>query len=248
MEAILTPPPPTKNQESNQAPEARKVKANPHDWPWVHALDKSNTVFIVIDMQLDFCEKGGYVDSMGYDVSAMREPIAPIRRVLDACRARGFHVIHTREGYRPDLADVSPHKLFRSKKAGGAIGSEGPLGRFLIRGEKGHDIIPELYPLPGEPVIDKPAYSAFCGTDLDIILKNKGVTNVVLAGVTTDVCVHSTMREAYDRGYECLLLTDCTAATDVRNHVAAHRMIVKEGGVFGAIATSDDFIAAIAAT
>jgi nicotinamidase-related amidase len=225
-----------------------RVQADPYNWPYDGEAAIEQTALLCIDWQVDFCGPGGYVDAMGYDISLTRAGIAPTQQLLQAWRAAGGLVVHTREGHKPDLSDCPPNKLWRSRQIQAGIGEPGPCGRILVRGEPGWEIIDELAPLPGELIIDKPTKGAFTTTDIDLVLRNRRITHLLFTGITTDVCVHTIMREANDLGYECLLLSDCTGATDYNNHLAALQMVKMQGGVFGSVATSADVLAALAAT
>ncbi len=212
--------------------------------PYEFEFDPSRAALLIIDMQRDFLEPGGFGAMLGNDVSRLRGAIEPNRRLLQAWRAAGLLVIHTREGHRADLADLPPSKRVRGRSAV-TIGDEGPMGRILVRGEAGHDTIPELYPAPGEPVIDKPGKGAFFATDLQAILLHRNVRQLVVTGVTTEVCVNTTVREANDRGYDCLVLADCVASYFPEFQTAALKMISAQGGIFGWVGQSTDLIAAL---
>lgn len=215
-------------------------KAEPYDL----GFDLASTALVIIDMQRDFLEPGGFGSMLGNDVSLLRSSIVPCKAVLEAARKAKMLVIHTREGHAPDMADCPPSKKVRgSLKVG--IGDEGPMGRVLIRGEKGHDIIPELSPAPNEPVIDKPGKGAFFATDLELMLRNRGIKTLIVCGVTTEVCVNTTVREANDRGFECLVVSDAVGSYFPEFNRIALEMIKAQGGIFGWVAPSAAVIAAI---
>lgn len=212
--------------------------------PYSLDVTPSKCALLIIDMQRDFLEPGGFGEMLGNDVSQLRQSIEPNQKLLAAWREAGLQVLHTREGHRPDLADLPPAKKVRGHGAR-TIGDTGPMGRILIRGEEGHDIIPELYPLPGEPVIDKPGKGAFFATDLHAILQNLGITQLIVTGVTTEVCVNTTVREANDRGYECLVPEDCVASYFPVFQEMGLKMIKAQGGIFGWVSHSSKIIAAL---
>jgi biuret amidohydrolase len=222
-----------------------RVSGEPHHFPLRGTLRPEATALVVIDMQHDFLSEGGYMHRLGADLSCVREAIAPLRIVLSKARAWGCRIVHTREGYASDLSDLQPWKIGGALGDAIAIGDEGPRGRALIRGEPGFDIVPELAPLPGERIFDKPSYGAFATTKLGDYLKDSGVTHLVLTGVTTDCCVTSTLREALDQGFECLVLTDCVGSATRSHHEAALTLMRKPSGVFGTTATSNAFLQAL---
>eukprot|EP01091_Cochliopodium_minus_P000301 TRINITY_DN10302_c0_g1_i1.p1 TRINITY_DN10302_c0_g1~~TRINITY_DN10302_c0_g1_i1.p1 ORF type:complete len:252 (-),score=83.88 TRINITY_DN10302_c0_g1_i1:46-801(-) len=218
------------------------IKGDPYDWPFDGNLKISNTALIIIDMQKDFLSKGGYVDHMGYDLALTNKCVPKIKSLLEVCREKGIKIIHTREGHLPNLSDLPNNKRWRSKRIGAEIGSKGPLGRILTRGEEGWDIIDELYPRENEVIIEKPGKGSFHATELEFILKISKIENILLTGITTDVCVSTTMREGNDKGFEILLIEDCCGATKLENHYAAIDMVKMQGGVFGSVSSSDKVI------
>jgi nicotinamidase-related amidase len=212
--------------------------------PYEFTFDPAHTALICIDFQRDFMEPGGFGETLGNDVSTLRETIEPTKAVLDAWRSRGWTVIHTREGHRADLGDLFPSKANRGKPTL-RIGDDGPMGRILVRGSAGHEIIPELAPLPGETVIDKPGKGSFYSTDLDTVLNAHDITHLVVTGVTTEVCVQSTVREANDRGFECLILSDCTGSYFPEFKQSALDMFKAQGGIVGWVTTSGELLGSL---
>lgn len=212
--------------------------------PYAFSFDPGRCALLIIDMQRDFLEPGGFGEMLGNDVSQLRRAIEPNRLLLKAWRAAGLLAIHTREGHRPDLTDLQPVKKIRGRGKM-TIGDPGPMGRILVRGEPGHDIIPELYPVAGEPVIDKPGKGAFHATDLHAILQNKGIAQLVVTGVTTEVCVNTTVREANDRGYDCLVLEDCVGSYFPEFQAMGLAMIKAQGGIFGWVGNSGSVVTAL---
>jgi biuret amidohydrolase len=209
-------------------------------------VDLDAAALVIIDMQRDFLEPGGFGAALGNDVSRLQAAVAPCQAVLSAARRHGMLVIHTREGHRPDLSDAPPHKVVRGDPKN-RIGARGPMGRILVRGEPGHDIIPELYPLTTEPVIDKPGKGAFYQTDIELMLRNRGIDTLFVAGVTTEVCVNTTVREANDRGFRCIVLSDCCASYFPHFHEAGLAMIKAQGGIFGSVVGSEQLLSALPA-
>jgi biuret amidohydrolase len=209
------------------------------------AIDPTRTAVVVIDMQRDFLEPGGFGEALGNDVSLLGAAVGPIKALLAGARRRRMLVVHTREGHRPDLSDAPPAKIERGEPSK-RIGAPGPMGRILVRGEPGHDIIKELYPLAGEPVVDKPGKGAFYATDLHSILQNRGIDALLVCGVTTEVCVHTTVREANDRGYRCIVPGDCCGSYFPEFHEVGLRMIKAQGGIFGWVTDSKRILAALA--
>jgi nicotinamidase-related amidase len=214
--------------------------------PYALEFDAQTTALLIIDMQRDFVMPGGFGEALGNDVTPLQATIAPTKRVLETARKRGMLVIHTREGHRADLTDCPPSKLVRGRGKT-RIGDAGPMGRILVRGEIGHDIVPELYPAAGEPVIDKPGKGAFYATDLELILRDRGIKTLIVCGVTTEVCVHTSVREANDRGYECVVLSDCVGSYFPEFQKAALAMIKAQGGIFGWVSDSRRALAALGA-
>jgi nicotinamidase-related amidase len=207
-------------------------------------VEFDHAALIIIDMQRDFLEPGGFGETLGNNVALLKAAVPPLQSVLASARKAGMLIIHTREGHRPDLSDAPKHKVERGEPSL-RIGAPGPMGRILVRGEPGHDIIPELYPTPGEPVIDKPGKGAFYQTDLELMLKNREIDTLLVCGVTTEVCVNTTVREADDRGFRCIVLSDCCASYFPEFHAAGLAMIKAQGGIFGWVTASPQILAAL---
>jgi nicotinamidase-related amidase len=212
--------------------------------PYELEFDPATTALVIIDMQRDFVMPGGFGEALGNDVKRLQVTIAPTKAILEGARKAGMLVIHTREGHRPNLSDCPPSKLVRGKGKV-RIGDPGPMGRILVRGEVGHDIVPELYPVAGEVVIDKPGKGAFFATDLELILRDRGIKTLIVCGVTTEVCVNTTVREANDRGYECVVLSDCVGSYFPEFQKAALAMIKAQGGIFGWVSDSKRALTAL---
>jgi len=217
------------------------IRAEPYEF----SFEFAHAALVIIDMQRDFVEPGGFGEALGNDVSLLRRAVPPTARVLEAARGAGLLVIHTREGHRPDLTDLLPAKKARGRLKTG-IGDAGPMGRILVRGEYGHDIIDELRPQPGEPVVDKPGKGAFYATDLEAILRDRGIRQLIVCGVTTEVCVNTTVREANDRGYDCLVLADCVGSYFPEFQRIALEMVKAQGGIFGWVGESGDLLPVLA--
>jgi nicotinamidase-related amidase len=212
--------------------------------PSALVVEFDHAALIIIDMQRDFLEPGGFGETLGNNVALLKAAVPPLQAVLAAAREAGMLIIHTREGHRPDLSDAPKHKVERGEPSL-RIGQPGPMGRILVRGEPGHDIIAELYPEPGEPVIDKPGKGAFYQTDLELMLKNREIDTLLVCGVTTEVCVNTTVREANDRGFRCIVLSDCCASYFPAFHEAGLAMIKAQGGIFGWVTSSPKVLAAL---
>lgn len=221
------------------------IRAEPYPFPH-DGLAREATALVVVDMQRDFLEPGGYLAALGGDIDGTRAAIPGVRRLLDAAREAGLFVVHTRQGYRRDLSDLPAHKAWRANHFGSGVGREGPLGRVLVRGEPGWEIVPELAPADGEAVVDKSANGPFHDTDLDTVLRIRGIRHLIVCGITTDCCVHATVRDGNDRGYQCLLVSDACGSGDRRAHEAAVYLMTVEGGVLGATATVADVGSALA--
>ena len=227
----------------------RRIEAAPYAFPLNREIDAKTTALIVIDVQGDFCADGGYMAGYGFDLSALRKPIPQIQALLSACRENSITVVHTRETFAPDLSDVQAHRLWRGVDGQGvAVGDRGPNGRYLIKDEPCWEIIPEVAPIAGEAIFDKPSYGAFSTTAIHAYLQDKGIRDLIFAGLTSDCCIHTTVREALDHGYDTLTVSDATAAGTEEVHEAAIRLLIKKSGVFGAVATTAAVLSAVNST